>query len=265
MTAAKALIDAGICDTVASNSNCGDNAISYFKDFEYNGERVIISSGIPDHEAEHDMLVSNPNTRCEHWQFMVVPLVQSQAASSEESGMGVVGLSTTGGHFFNHLSNPDGSLALTNEGPTLDSCFGHSAANGLYHYHANINCTTTDESAAYMANDPSACVLLGYYRDGVPVYGLCQDEEGNIMTSCYSLRNGEETEDVTCADGNTYTVADNEDSYDFDSSNSGCNLDEGNGAIHPTTGQYSYFMTTGYPWVPIKYFGQGGPTSLCAL
>ena len=141
---AKALIDAGTCDTVvASINNCGDDAISYFKDFEYNGERVIISSGIPDHEAEHDMLVSNPNTRCEHWQYMVVPLSQSQASSSVATGLGVVGLSTTGGHFFNHLSNPDGSLALTNEGPTLDSCFGHSAASGLYHYHANINCTTT--------------------------------------------------------------------------------------------------------------------------
>ena len=143
MIAAKALIDAGTCETVAANSNCGDDAISYFKDFEYNGERVIISSGIPDHEAEHDMLVSNPNTRCEHWQYMVVPLSPSQASSPKDTGLGAVGLSTTGGHFFNHLSNPDGSLALTNEGPTLDSCFGHSAANGLYHYHANINCTTT--------------------------------------------------------------------------------------------------------------------------
>ena len=65
--------------------------------------------------------------------------------------------------------------------------------------------------------------------DGVPVYGLCQDEQENQMTSCYYLRNGEETEEVMCADGNTYTVAENEDSYDFDSSNSDCNLDEANG------------------------------------
>ena len=27
------------------------------------------------------------------------------------------------------------------------------------------------------------------------------------------------------------------------------------GAVHPTTGQYSYFMTTGYPWTPIKFAG----------
>ena len=133
-----------------------------------------------------------------------------------------------------------------------------------------------------MANDPSACVHLGYYKDGVPVYGLCEDKQENLMTSCYSLLDGQQTEDVTCADGNTYAVAGNESSYEFDSSSSGCNLDKANGgffsyftdshlnlsvegAIHPTTGHYSYFMTSGYPWVPIYYYGQGGASALCAL
>ena len=82
-----------------------------------------------------------------------------------------------------------------------------------------------------MANDPSACVHLGYYKDGVPVYGLCEDKQENLMTSCYSLLDGQQTEDVTCADGNTYTVAGNENSYEFDSSSSGCNLDKANGGF----------------------------------
>ena len=67
------------------------------------------------------------------------------------------------------------------------------------------------------------------------------------MTSCYSLTTSEVTEEVTCADGNTYQVADKQDSYHFDSSNPGCNLDEANGencqemfkfaigAVHPAT------------------------------
>jgi hypothetical protein len=42
--------------------------------------------------------------------------------------MGATGLSVTGSVFYNHLSNTDGSLALANEGTTLDSCFGHSDA-----------------------------------------------------------------------------------------------------------------------------------------
>ena len=92
--------------------------------------------------------------------------------------MGTMGLAVTGGVFFNDLSNPDGSLALTNEGPSLDSCMGHSApastsgssrqnrqtSSGQYHYHANINCT--EAGAATGANDPDQCVLIGYYNDG---------------------------------------------------------------------------------------------------
>ena len=41
--------------------------------------------------------------------------------------MGTSGLAVTGGVFFNDLSDTDGSLALANEGPSLDSCCGHSA------------------------------------------------------------------------------------------------------------------------------------------
>ena len=84
-----------------------------------------------------------------------------------------MGLAVTGGVFFNDLSNPDGSLALTNEGPSLDSCMGHSAPtsmsgpgrqkrqtnSGQYHYHANINCT--DAGAATGANDSDECILIG--------------------------------------------------------------------------------------------------------
>merc|ERR1719228_2052589 len=193
---------------------------------------------------------------------MSIPLTPGKG-SIVSTGMGAVGISTTAGHFYNHLSNTDGSLALANEGPTLDSCFGHSASGGTYHYHANINCT--DAGSATGANDPDQCVHIGYYRDGVPVYGLCKDSNGDQMTSCYSLIDGSATSDVACSDGNTYTVADNEEYYEFDSSLDGCNLDEGNGALHPTTGEYSYFTTTGYPWVPIYFYGDSGYENLCSL
>ena len=36
------------------------------------------------------------------------------------------------------------------------------------------------------------------------------------------------------------------------------------GAIHPTTGEYSYFMTTTYPWVPMYYYGDGETSDLCS-
>ena len=36
------------------------------------------------------------------------------------------------------------------------------------------------------------------------------------------------------------------------------------GAVHPTTGEYSYFMTETYPWVPTAYYGSEGANSLCS-
>ena len=67
VTTVKGYIDAGTCDSVYTGTLCGTNGTSYYNSFEYNGYRVIIASGIPDHDAENDALVSNPNTRCERY------------------------------------------------------------------------------------------------------------------------------------------------------------------------------------------------------
>ena len=67
-TTVKALIDAGTCDSVSVTSNCGDDATGYYETFEYNGQRVIIVSGAPNHAAEETLFLSsgffNPNVRC---------------------------------------------------------------------------------------------------------------------------------------------------------------------------------------------------------
>ena len=276
---------------------------------------------IPDHPAEHDALAPNPNKRCPGWQFMELPIdpskvrerggserlvtiCLSQGTAVTDTRLGTVGLAVTGGAFFNDLSNPDGSLALTNEGTSLDSCLGHSAPtggaggggppgggppgggppgggppgggppggrskrqtetdtphSGTYHYHGNINCTNA--GAATGATDPSKCVLLGYYNDGVPVYGLCRDSAGAVFTSCYEVSSSATLTDVVTVSG-TYSVAASNSDYTF-SAGSDCNLDEASGAVHPSTGQYSYFMTTGYPWTPIKWAGDQGTASLCS-
>merc|ERR1719284_1913786 len=71
----KSLIDTGACDGVtyatdATTDDCGDAATSYYKEFLYNGKRVIVSNNIPDHPAEQDALAPNPNIRCAGWQFV---------------------------------------------------------------------------------------------------------------------------------------------------------------------------------------------------
>merc|ERR550525_1870460 len=203
----KSLIDAGTCDGVtyatdATTDDCGDAATSYYKEFLYNGKRVIVSNNIPDHPAEQDALAPNPNIRCAGWQFVqleVDPLVGNEPTVTD-TGLGTIGLAVTGGAFFNHLSSPDGSLAMPNEGPSLDSCLGHSApimgggaggppggpggppAGGppggppggrfkrqteeeedVPHggiYHYHGNLNCTDAGSATGANDPNQCVLL---------------------------------------------------------------------------------------------------------
>ena len=231
---------------------------------------------IPDHTAEADALKPNPNVRCTGWQFIELPIDPSkvrlnilretevnlflQRNNIKKTRLGTVGLAVTGGVFFNDLSDPDGSLALANEGSSLDSCLGHSARGGKYHYHANINCTQA--GAATGANDPDQCVLIGYYNDGVPVYGLCRDSDGMMFTSCYKLSSSASLTTIETVSG-TYDVAATNTDYSF-SADSNCNLDEASGALHPGTGQYSYFMTTDYPWTPIKWAGDQGTGSLCS-
>ena len=207
--------------------------------------------------------MSNPNTRCERWQYIVLPLNPTKASTGVSTSLGTTGLAVTGGAFFNAY-DADLDVAMAIEGKTLDSCFGHSAQGGAYHYHANINCT--DAGAATGANDPDACVLIGYFRDVVPVFGLCKDELDATFTSCYNLVDGATTTVVATA-GGTYTVGTSTSDYEYsdaDYAAGKCNLDNGNGAVHPTTGQYSYFMTTGYPWVPTIYYGNSGSSNLCS-
>jgi len=303
VTRVKGYIDAGTCNTVTfpteySDTLCGDNAVSYYKEFLYNDKRVIISNNIPDHPAETDAISINPNLRCTGWQYLVIPVDPAKGSTMTDTGLGTIGLAVTGGAFFNDLSNPDGSLAMPNEGASLDSCLGHSAPTGgmggggpggaggppggpggrpppgggppggppggrvkrqedtphvgQYHYHGNLNCT--DAGAATGANDASKCLLIGYYRDGVPVYGFCKDKDGMMMTSCYKTSATLTT--VVTASG-TYQSASSNSDYTF-SPDANCNLDEASGAEHPSTGQYSYFMTTDYPWIPVKFAGDQG-------
>jgi len=104
----KSLIDAGTCDGVsyasdATTDECGDAATSYYKEFMYNGKRVIVSNNIPDHPAEQDALAPNPNIRCAGWQFVQLEVDPEVGDTVTDTGLGTIGLAVTGGAFFNHL------------------------------------------------------------------------------------------------------------------------------------------------------------------
>lgn len=213
VTRVKSYIDSGTCDRVSSSSSCGNSAESYFREFVYKGRRIVVSNQVPDHPHEHDQVFTNPNEACERYQYISLPLQPAKGSSMQRTGMGSIGTAVTGAAFFNDWSDPNGKVAMSFEARSLDSCFGHSARQGSYHYHANINCT--DAGSATGANDPDTCKMIGYYRDGVPVYGFCKDLSGMVMTSCYSCT-GSCTSSVTHVSGTYTDLGANSDDYTYE-------------------------------------------------
>ena len=67
-TKVKALIDAGTCASITTSTVCGSSSTSsaYYETFVYNNKRVVISSGVPNHNAEYNQTLVNPNTRCKY-------------------------------------------------------------------------------------------------------------------------------------------------------------------------------------------------------
>jgi len=232
----KALIDSGATTSISSDyDTCGDAATSYYEEFEYNGNRVIISSGIPNHEAEESLLYSdgffNPNVRCERWQYVVLPYTPSKASAWSSSDMGAVGWVSSGGVIYNHLSSTDGSLAAYYEIETLDTCGGHSNEQMEYHYHLIPYIYSS-------ANDADACEAIGYMKDGYPVYGRCKGSEGVELESCWTQIDG--------------TDGDNEEDFSYDSTD--CYLDEVNGYTF-SDGSYGYVLADNIFQTPIGYYG----------
>lgn len=232
----KALIDSGATSSISSDyDTCGDAATSYYEEFEYNGNRVIISSGIPNHEAEESLLYSdgffNPNVRCERWQYVVLPYTPSKASAWSSSDMGAVGWVSSGGVIYNHLSSTDGSLAAYYEIETLDTCGGHSNEQMEYHYHLIPYIYSS-------ANDADACEAIGYMKDGYPVYGRCKGSEGVELESCWTQIDG--------------TDGDNEEDFSYDSTD--CYLDEVNGYTF-SDGSYGYVLADNIFQTPIGYYG----------
>ena len=122
-------------DDVETSSTCGDDATGYYEEYVTDDARYVIVSGAPAHEAEYDQEMANPNTRCERWQYVKLPLTWSDSGSTTQQ-MGATGYVTSGAVTYDARSSPDGDLAAYYEWDTLDPYYGHSDADNQYHYHA---------------------------------------------------------------------------------------------------------------------------------
>ena len=77
----------------------------------------------------------------EKWQYVILPKNPQLTGEFAATPMGTTGFATSGGHIYNHLSNPDGSVAWWQEIESLDLSMGHSDPSATYHYHG---VSTTD-------------------------------------------------------------------------------------------------------------------------
>jgi len=204
---------------------CGDDAISYYEEYETSDYRYVIISGVPSHAAEYDQENPNPNTRRERWQWAALPLTWAENGA-DDTKMGATGYIMSGTVTYDHRSSPQGELASYYEWDSLDPSYGHSDQDKQYHYHA----VPTEYSSAA---DTSACEHIGYMLDGAKLYGLCE-VNGVELKSCYQLNDGV-TEATTEGD---YTYVSGDD----------CLLDNCN--MYEYNGEMAYFITSNYPYVP---------------
>jgi len=207
-------------DSVETSSNCGDDASGYYEEYVTDDARYVIVSGAPEHDAEYDQEHANPNTRCERWQYVKLPLTWEDSGSTTQQ-MGATGYVMSGTVTFDARSSSNGELAAYYEWDSLDPYFGHSDQSKQYHYHAVPNGWSS-------ANDPAACEHIGYMHDGAKLYGFCGD-----LDSCY-VQNS--SGDATTEDDYTYTNDDD------------CQLDECN--MYNMDGEMVYVMTPSWPYVP---------------
>ena len=66
-------------------------------------------------------------------------------------------------------------------------------------------------------------------RDGVPLYGYCNDASGDQFSSCYSVVSGSSETEMDISAG-TFMSAAMDTDYEYTASDD-CNLDEANGNV----------------------------------
>ena len=89
--------------------------------------RLVVTNGIPSHRY-HDYSGTNrrqnPNEACRSPSYMVLPL-NPRRGNFRESGLGPVGVASSGAFFYNH-KDAQNQVAVVNEGETFDNCNGHA-------------------------------------------------------------------------------------------------------------------------------------------
>ncbi len=176
-----------------------------------------------------------PNLPANQHTFYRIPRNPSVPATKTLTGLGSIGYFVDGvamfdsrdGFVWNGSSEANGNgywnrEAYVNEGATFDPAYAHQENSGTYHYHANpvalryllgdhvdynaVTKTYSESTDAATQHSP----ILGWVRDGFPVYGPygysdpTRSASGvRRMLSGFQLRNGERGSDNLMTSGRT--------------------------------------------------------------
>ena len=149
--------------TKDSNKDGIDNVrLSHDKQF-----LIMESQGYPNHPTAIFPNSGNPNTiRLQKFVFRL-PLEPKLADKITRLPMGPVGTALNGVVFFNPFEAGGMNAVEGYSEVWLDSCCGHPAPDGVYHYHKYPSCVKSPFADDGKQHSP----VIGFAFDGFPVYG----------------------------------------------------------------------------------------------
>ncbi|MCH2045850.1 MAG: YHYH protein [Saprospiraceae bacterium] len=265
---------------------------------EYSSDWVYFhTGGIPAYPTG-PFLDGNPSQAEDQDLIARIPLNPSASSNPSNTDLGTIGYFINGvalfnfsdGASYNSSSGQEAGGPLGGQGDGVwnrdaiiaeregfDCSKGHPAM-GNYHHHQNPSafdldlnvvssiCNLYDADALYAIDSTAHSPLIGYARDGYPIYGAYAykntDGTGGIvrMRSSYSLRNI--TVRTHYADGTdvtdgpdvstTYPLGQYQEDYEYVANSDPEYLDEHNGRFSVTpeypSGTYAYFATVDENW-----------------
>lgn len=193
---------------------------------------IVESNGIPNFEfvqiTPNDLQAQNytwiiPNTPVEASQPSDIPL------------LGAIGITVTGLPLFGPNEAPRDDYGDPYLDGILDYCNGHTAQQGMYHFHARPDCLFSNI-------DGNPWLVIGYAFDGYPIMApyACTD------ASC---------SEIYKVDSSWQRIADVRNAWEAHAYVAGSgDLDECNGMVG-SDGQYRYYATDTFPYFLGCYHG----------
>ncbi|MFK7920997.1 MAG: YHYH protein [Bacteroidia bacterium] len=184
-------------DDTAGSAAEGSTPVSAFDEFNSDAVTVsfdgaditIVSNGLPDHTSPYwesseslyiDPVVANtaqmsPGTISDGSYTVTVPASPEKASSTSATGLGAIGIATSGAPIFNDEEGPNISLS-ENVASGFDYAGGHMGPTG-YHYHLESSDVAANTTVSH--DDEQ---LVGILQDGFLIYGRKCNSTGDYPT-----------------------------------------------------------------------------------